>query len=264
MPAVSVILPVYNERCDYLRLALESIRDQSFSDFEVIVVDDSTLEETRSLLDRFAEQDRRIRILRPLQRTGLAGALNLGIAEGRGRFVARADSDDIQERDRLDAQVQFLEAHPEVGVVGAGITKIDRDGSDRGQRTYPTTHQSIRRVIHVKNPMCHPVVMIRANVLSRHGAYDPTFLRCEDYELWLRLMKLGVRFANVEKHLLRYRLADSIRRDRNHWRFNLSAKLRHFSSDCLLLRVLGICLVGVYYLMPYPIRERVYQVYNRT
>ena len=263
-PDVSIILPILNETEGNLRLSLESLTNQSFANFEIIVVDDSTFKNTRSALARFAKQDNRVRIFRSPNKEGLAAALNFGIAQSKGRYLARADSDDIQESDRLQKQVQFLDANPEVGVVGAAIKKIDGHNNICGQRKYPTSHADISRVSCIKNPLCHPTVTLRREILDLWGGYDPSFKRAEDYELWLRLIRHGVRFANLEEPLVRYRLSDSIKRDRDNWKFNLMAKLRHFSFDHLLSRLVGISLVSVCYLMPNALREQIYQIYNRA
>jgi len=263
-PTVTVVFPVYNVPAETLRLSIESLFGQTYTDFEIIVVDDSSLEETKASLDRYVEQDRRVRILRPLSSRGLAAALNFGIAEARGKYIARADADDIQEPDRLLLQVAFLEANPSIGVVGSAIMKIDSSGQPSGHRTYPLSHERIRWVSCINSPVCHPAVTVRKDVLTRYGVYDPSFERAEDYELWLRLIGAGVRFANLEEPLVRLRLASSEKRERDHWRFNLRAKLRYFSFDHMIVRIFGITLVGAYFLAPAFLRRAFYHLYNRS
>src|SRR5258708_8602458 len=165
-PTVSVIFPVYNEPAETLHLSIESLLHQSYANFEIIAVDDSTLEETKASLERYAEQDRRVRILRPLSSRGLAAALNFGIAEARGKYIARADADDIQEPDRLLRQVKFLEANPSIGVVRSAILKMDSSGQPCGHRTYPIFHEKILWVSCINSPVCHPAVTVRKDVLT--------------------------------------------------------------------------------------------------
>lgn len=262
-PLVSVIFPVFNERVEYLNLSLESLVAQTLADFEVVIIDDSTVVETQSVVDEFARRDRRFRVFRSSSSQGLAAALNLGIELARGRYLARADSDDIQHPERLRLQVEFLEANSNIGVVGSAMTKIDAAGAERGVRRYPPTHKDIHRVSCIKTPLCHPAVALRKEVLDRHGGYDPAFRRAEDYELWLRLIGAGVKFANLEEPLVFYRLSDGGKRSRDHWKFNLRAKVRHFSSEYVLLRIVGLIVVGIYSLMPVPLMRRLYESYNR-
>jgi hypothetical protein len=106
--------------------------------------------------------------------------------------------------------------------------------------------------------------MIRKEVLDHYGTYDEDFKRAEDYELWLRLLKQGIKFANLREPLVRYRLAKTSKRDSENWEFNLKAKIRHFSSKYICSRIVGIALVGGYHAMPARLRETLYQLYNRV
>ncbi len=258
-PRVSVVFPVYNDRPEHLTVAIESVLNQSIRTFELLIVDDSTREETCAVVDRFAGMDRRIRVLREAYPPrGLAAALNRGLKVARGEYIARADADDIQAERRLELQVSFLDEHPTVGVVGASMRRVDAEGRPRGVRRYPLDDRAIRRMVCLRPPVCHPVVMVRRLILEMSGGYDENFLKAEDYELWLRLSNSGIAFANLPEILIDYRVSDESKRGRDNWRFNLRAKRHHFRRDRMGWRLLGIVLVTIHICLPRSARKMIY------
>jgi hypothetical protein len=194
-------MPVRNaER--YVASALDSILGQTFDDFEVIAVDDASDDRSAAIIESFA--DRRVRLLRNSSPMGVAGALNHALAHARGQLIARMDADDLCEPRRFELQVAYLEAHPEVGVLGTNCYFIDQDGNPTGVADVPTEPNDMHWELHFWCPLAHPSVMLRANVLRGAGGYATDAPHAEDYHLWSRLNG-SVHIANLGTPLLRYR-----------------------------------------------------------
>jgi glycosyltransferase involved in cell wall biosynthesis len=205
MPRVSVVLPVYNaER--YLAEALNSVLLQTFRDFELLVLDDGSLDRSMALAQALASKDRRVKIFGGAHR-GLTYLLNKGIEIAEGEFVARMDGDDICERDRFEEQVRIFDAHPEYCAVGSQATRIDPDGSPIDCWRVPEKHDEIdnHHMQGLGGGMIHPSVMMRKNTLVEIGGYSGNFEAAEDFDLFLRLAEVG-RLFNSSRVLLKYRL----------------------------------------------------------
>lgn len=206
-PRVSVVLPVRNGAATLDR-AIESIRGQSLSDWELLVIDDHSTDATAALLAATQRAESRLRIL-PSPSPGLVPALNAGLAAAQGRFIARMDADDIAHPERLAAQCALLEAEPTLGLASC---LIDFGGDGVAQAGYAlhvawlnqlVTPEAIALNRFVESPLAHPSVMFRRELPVRYGAYcDGDFP--EDYELWLRWLEAGVRMAKVPRVLLRW------------------------------------------------------------
>jgi glycosyltransferase involved in cell wall biosynthesis len=200
-PVVSIVMPVYNgER--YLPQALASIEQQSFSDWELIAIDDGSTDGSRDLLVSAASRDRRVTVVHQ-GRGGLAAALNAGIDTARGRYIARMDCDDVSLPHRLARQVALLDGRPSVALVGSSYEVIDGAGRPLGVFQAVSEHDDIAREMYVRNPYGHGTVMMRREVAVegyRAGNTDA------DYELWIRLMR-RYRLANVPEVLYRWRVA---------------------------------------------------------
>ena len=190
-PKVTVLMPVYNgER--YLRAAMASILTQSFTDFEFLIIDDGSTDASWELIT--ACPDPRIRAVKNESNLLLAGVLDKGLRLARGEYVARMDCDDVSLPERLALQVEYLDAHPEVGVLGTGYIPID--GQDRpleGAMLYPEGHHQLLWLMLFENPLAHPSAMLRREAALRAGGYDSDVIRGrerfsgEDYDLWRRM-----------------------------------------------------------------------------
>jgi glycosyltransferase involved in cell wall biosynthesis len=215
-PLVSVILPVYNG-VKTVRRAVESILFQTYPNFELIVINDGSKDETTSILTSF--HDERIRVLHQENR-GLVLSLNRGIKEANGQYIARMDADDFAMPDRLKKQVEFMENNPAVGVLGTAAKIVYSDGTQR-VRHRPLDTSSIRKNIVKICPFCHSSVMIRRKVFNEVGTYDASKdgskkLLVEDYDLWVRVLAAGYDLANLPDVLMTYyREPDSILRRRS-------------------------------------------------
>lgn len=189
MPQVSVLMSVYNG-AKYLREAVDSILQQTFGDFEFIIVDDGSTDMTPDILDSYADP-RFVRLRNP-QNIGLTRSLNRGLEVVRGQYIARMDADDIAMPQRLAQQVEYMNAHREIGLLCGDIRLIDADGQllNGGKSVYPqgATHHFLTWSLLWINPIPHMTVMLRKSVLDVHGlTYLPEYNTAEDHELWGRL-----------------------------------------------------------------------------
>jgi glycosyltransferase involved in cell wall biosynthesis len=205
-PSVSVLLPVYNG-VEYLTEAIESILGQTFSDFELIIIDDGSTDNPSAIIERY--RDRRIRLY-VQENEGLARTLNRGIALARGMYIARQDQDDISLSTRLEKQVDFLQANPEVGMVGTWANIWI--GSKPGKRAHrhPEDNQLLQFELLFDNPFVHSSMMLRRSVFDCVGLYttDKERQPPEDYELWSRVAR-KFNVANLHEVLVVYREVSS-------------------------------------------------------
>ncbi|WP_240902579.1 glycosyltransferase [Aquitalea denitrificans] len=242
-----------------MRESLDSIAAQTFSDFECLVIDESTQAEAEACCRALCERDARFRYVHPEQRIGLAASLNLGIQMARAQLIARFDADDICLPYRLERQLAFLDAHPDIGVLGAGLEIFSAERGTIAIRHYPAGAARIERRFQCTTPIAHPTVMMRKSVLEQFGTYNPDFRFAEDLDLWLRLLNQGVRFANLPDVLVRYR-QQSTARNSLHWQFNVKARINNFSHRYWLLRVMGLVAISTWRIIPKPIQEQVFHL----
>ncbi|HWG75640.1 MAG TPA: glycosyltransferase [Steroidobacteraceae bacterium] len=201
-PTVSVLMPVYNGAA-YLRAAMQSILNQSFCDFEFVVLDDGSTDGSLRILQEYARLDGRVRLLSRENR-GLTYSLNQLIATARGEFMARMDADDIAMPERLARQVEFLRTHPGVLCVGGAFQIIDEAGRYLTTLYPPASNEQIQNhLIHGRCAISHPAAMARLQPIRELGGYQGDF--AEDLDLWLRLGEKG-ELANLPEAVLRYRL----------------------------------------------------------
>jgi hypothetical protein len=201
---VSVILPVWNgER--FLAEAVESVLSQTMEAIELLLIDDGSTDGTEEIARDFARRDRRVRVVR-LGRSGIADALNAGIARARGRYIARMDADDISHPSRLAKQIAYLDANTDCVAVGSAVEVIDEGGDFVGTRTYPRGHSEIthKMISGLSNALAHPTVVTRTEALLSVGGYRRDRVPSEDLDLWIRLSQIG-KLANMSEQLLSYR-----------------------------------------------------------
>lgn len=214
-PLVSVVLAIYNGE-KYMNQAIESILSQTFTDFELIIIDDGSKDKTPELLSKFT--DPRIRIITNNPNKGLVYSLNLGIAESKGKYIARMDADDISLPERLQRQVDFMENHPEIGICGAWFLSFDDDLKENNIVRYPPSDIKLRAQMFVMTPFCHPSVMIRKSVLEKHQLeYSYNYYRAEDYGLWVELLQFtqGATIPEVLLHYRRHESNETVLADKN-------------------------------------------------
>jgi len=203
-PQISVVMPVYNGE-KYLAEALQSILAQTFRDFECIAVDDGSTDRSLQILQQFAAQEPRIKIVsRP--NTGIVGALNDGLAVAQGEFVARMDADDIATANRFERQVAELQKAPDCVALGSAVLFIDPEGRPLKVYSPHPTHAAIEEELARGNggALIHPTILFRRKALVQCGGYRIQYNYIEDLDLYVRLLEIG-RLANLPDVLLHYR-----------------------------------------------------------
>lgn len=207
MPRLTVLMSCYNAS-RYLSEAIESILNQTYSDFEFIVVNDGSTDDTLDIIRRYASQDDRI-ILLDKKNTGLADSLSCGLRVAQAEWTARLDADDISLPDRFARQVAFLEGNRSVVLAGTGCVLIDERGTPGRNYRYPMRHDAIvSQICGGGSPFPHSSVMFHRQTAIRIGGYNRRFARCQDVDLWLRLSRVG-KIACLPEVLLKIRKHDA-------------------------------------------------------
>ena len=200
-PAVSVLMGVWNG-APQVREAVESVLSQTMADLELIVVDDDSTDETPGILASF--HDPRLQVVRRA-RGGLTSALNAALRLSRASLVARLDADDLALPERLERQLAFLSAHPDVGLCGTAARALDAAGREVAILRPPADDAGIRRALIRRNPFVHSSVVMRRAAVEQAGGYDEAFPVAQDYDLWMRMSRV-TRMANLPEPLVVYRL----------------------------------------------------------
>lgn len=198
-PTVSVVLTVYNG-LPYVRTAVESVLNQTYDDFELVVVDDGSTDGTGEILEEY--DDDRIRLHRQSNR-GRASSLVRGVDLVEGEYVAIIDADDIAAPRRLERQVEALDSDPTLGLVGAAYLRRFEGGERTRYRPVdpPSTHDEIERELPSRNPFAHSVVTCRREAIRDAEGYDASLTSCIDYDLWVRIAATDWRMAILDDYL---------------------------------------------------------------
>lgn len=206
VPAISVLMSVYKEKPEWLEESINSILNQTFKDFEFIIVNDNPEGvEQKEVLDKYQRLDDRIIVIQNPQNLGLAKSLNRGLEIAKGKYVARMDADDISLPDRFSIQYHFMEDNLDVELCG-GKRKILEDGYIRKiSDDILCSEQEIRSAMLFTSPMIHPTVFFRKGNLL----YNDLFKVSQDYELWERYIELDNKIVNINKVVLLYRMSST-------------------------------------------------------
>ena len=198
-------MSAYNSE-KFLEESLESIVQQTFSDFELIIFDDASTDATREIITSYAAKDNRITPVFNRQNSGLTVNLNRGIKMSKGAYIARMDADDVSLPTRLDKQVSFLEHHTNIDLIGTDSVDIDDKGTEMHLRTVPEMHHAIIRLLPKANPITHSTVMFRKQSFAKINFYNESYRTTQDYEMWFRAAGTGLKFQNINEVLLKYRM----------------------------------------------------------
>ncbi len=196
-------MPYYNAAA-FLNEAVSSILNQTFSDFELIILDDASTDESVDIIQQHLD-DPRVRYYRNEKNQGIVHNLNKGLSLARADIIARMDGDDVAELNRFELQYNFLQHHPDIAAVGSYVRIIDENGVVIDQRTKLTDVEAIRQTVLVYSPLVHPAAMYRRDIIAKVGGYRQQYLYNEDIDLWYRLIGNGYAISNVPEYLLRYR-----------------------------------------------------------
>lgn len=235
-PKISVIMGIYNQwNKEYLEQAIMSVLRQSFWDFEFLIYNDGSDSSICEQLERYRQLDNRIVLLHGKENCGLAYSLNTCIHAAKGKYLARMDDDDISAPERFAVQYAYLESHPEIAYVGCNAKLIDDEGvwGARSMPEFPQKQSFLRY-----SPFIHPTVMLRKSIFKEQEAYrfSAETWRCEDYELFMRLAKLGYQGANIQQELFYYREnSDSYKKRKLCYRLDeMKLRYRNFREMGLL------------------------------
>ncbi len=205
-PSISVLMSVYNGE-KYLSEAIESVLNQTYKDFEFIIINDGSSDNSLEIIKKYQSQDERI-VLISRENKGLVASLNEGIEKAKGKYIARMDADDICLSTRFEEQFMFMEKQLDVVVCGSWIRIFANNKKDKIAKYYSNDKQ-IKSNLLISSCFAHPSVMIRKDSFTKNNIYyNEKFKHAEDYYLWIQLAKTG-KFANIPKVLLNYRYLDS-------------------------------------------------------
>ncbi|HMS33644.1 MAG TPA: glycosyltransferase [Ignavibacteria bacterium] len=207
IPTVSIIMPTYN-RIRMLEKAIESVFAQSFSDWELIIIDDASTDETEDRMKELDSKEESVNYMRipKIENKGISEYLNIGLRNARGKYIARIDDDDFWcHKDKLKLQVEFMEKNPEYVVVGGGVILVDGEGNELFRYLKKETDEEIRSFALFSNPFTHATVMFRKDLALKLGGYK-IIKHVEDMELWLRMGKHG-KLYNMKEYFITYMTA---------------------------------------------------------
>lgn len=200
---VSIIMTVYNDE-KYVSETINSILKQSYKNFEFLIYDDASTDDSLKLIKKFEALDKRIKVFSG-KKLGRAKALNFLVNNSKGRFIANIDSDDPSLKERISRQVEFLYKNPHIVLVGTGTELIDNDGKKIGEIYPEKTFNKIKNQMAYSNPFIHSSVMIRKDKLIEVGSYNENLFAFIDYELWIRLLK-KYKASNLQETLIQKRI----------------------------------------------------------
>lgn len=203
IPKISVLLPAYNSE-KYLEASIDSILSQTFTDFELILVDDGSKDTSPEIINRYALKDKRIVVIKNEKNLGISLTRNKLISFAKGKYIAWQDADDISMRKRLEHQYKYMEENINVGICG-GYLEFFNDEKILSLRTYPEKDSGLRNKIFRQSPVAQPGAMIRKGVLEKTGLFDINLPQAEDLDLSLRIGQ-HLEFANLQEKIIKYRM----------------------------------------------------------
>jgi len=200
-PIISVILPVYNAE-KFVYQAIDSILKQSFTNFELIIINDGSSDRSNEIINGFT--DERIKLIQNKKNLGLIGTLNKGFSLAEGDYIARMDADDISMPNRFEKQLNYLLSNPDIDIIGSNYCTF---GFENNTVSTPSSHEQIKVEILFNNCICHPSVIFRAEALQENNiTYNSEFLHTEDWNMWFEAIRNNLIIKNIDEVLLNYRL----------------------------------------------------------
>jgi glycosyltransferase involved in cell wall biosynthesis len=194
-------MATFNTPHEYLRASIQSILNQTYSNFEFIIIDDGSSNNDSKVIKEF--KDNRILFFQNSVNIGLASTLNLGIKLSNGKYIARMDSDDIALKNRLMKQITYLEKNPTIDILGSSALYF---GSYEKRVNFKRNDNLIKPFLFLGNPICHPTVVFRKKIIENNNLLYPVNQRSEDYAMWIKCFELGLKFHNLNEISLKYRV----------------------------------------------------------
>jgi len=205
---ISILMSVFSEPENWLNKAIDSILNQTFKDFEFIIINDNPKRKENDLiLKELQQKDSRVIVIKNKENIGLTKSLNKGLLEAKGKYIARMDADDISLPERLSRQFDFMENHKKVVACGSFISVFGK--INRVDKSLPTNYKQFKNILLIKNPLPHPTAFIRNEIIQKNKIkYNEKYKYSQDYGLWSELSKYGF-LTNIPEVLLHYRVADN-------------------------------------------------------
>lgn len=261
---LSVVMATYNESPSIITKAIKSVLCQRYRKFELLIYDDSTENATKEAIDRFVSDDR-VRIFRNEARVGFVRSLNRGLLEAKGKYIARMDGDDVALPNRFEEQINYLEANQDIYVVGGQMNIIDENDKLISARKYPLGGIKLFLFSTVRNPLAHPTIMMRRELVDMGFCYDEQLEMSEDLDLWLRIMNQSYKIANVSTTVLNYRVTEKFaekRSGRKQIEYMAYVRRKNFSKRHLLHSVLSCISAWLFLNTPANEVKRLYRKEN--
>lgn len=262
-PKISVIMPVHNG-LPFLKAAVESIINQSFKDFEFIIIDDASTDQSLGYLKSIS--DKRVKILKNPENVGVAQSLNSALKASEGQYIARMDADDVSLPQRLRNQLKFMVNHPQVDICGSWVNIIDKSGKLIGSKKPVTNYQQIKEALSWSSPVIHPTFFAKRKFYEDIGGYDENFDMAEDYELLVRA-KDRFKIANIPEALLNLRIWESRRSgksmheiDKKDLSVKLNALQKGYFGPFYLFTI--IRKIAMTYLVPWELKFKIANFFN--
>lgn len=204
-PKISVVMPAYNAE-KYIGEAIESILHQTFSDFELIIIDDGSIDWTREIIEQYVQKDPRVIWIKNEKNMQISATLNRGVQFARGEYIARMDADDRSVPDRFEKQVVFLDDNLDIGIVWWSMQLFNSKWII-WIRKYYLNDAEIRKHLFFFSPFCHPSIMMRRDLVREVWGYGRDMVYVEDYDLYFKLGR-KTKFANLAEVMLQYRVSE--------------------------------------------------------
>ena len=201
---LAVLMAVYNN-ANTLEASIKSILSQTFKDFQFVIINDASTDESLDILTKHQKLDSRIKLITNKSQLGLTKSLNKGLKVIKTKYVARMDADDQSLPKRLETQLKYLEAHPKISLLGTAAYLVNQNGKQLKLKTNPIDHQRLSKVVLRYCPFIHPTWMVRRIAILELNGYNEDFPFAQDYEFVLRLM-MKFKTANLPEPLLKYRV----------------------------------------------------------
>lgn len=264
-PLVSIVMATYNEPQEFITASIESVLVQTYTNWELLIADDSTNEGTIQIIDSFAQKDKRIKIIREKTRMGFVKALNIGLKYSKGIYIARMDGDDIALPDRLEKEIDYLQKNQDVDVIGGAMNIINEKGEIVSERFYPLGGYKLHLWTIFRNPLAHPTVMFRSTIVQEGFFYNEEQKKAEDIEFWLRLKKNKFNIQNLPDKVLNYRVVGNLglKRNRENWLYNFRARKMNFCWRYPLFSILSIIISFMFVITPNKVVKYIYKRENR-
>lgn len=261
---VSVIMATFNEPKQFIEESISSILNQTYSNLELLIADDSISEETINVIDEFASKDNRVHVIRKEKRMGFVCALNIALFQAKGEYIARMDGDDVALPERFEKQVAYFQNNRKIDVLGGAMNILNERSEVTSIRHYPSGGLKLLCWMSLRDPVGHPSVMFRRQIIDDGLRYDESMNKgCEDTEFWFRLRNHGYKIANLQEPLVNYRITVDMasKRDKDN-NANYIARKKNFSWKYFLFDVVSLSSIRLRMLMPSTIISWLYSKEN--